>query len=65
MAQRRIVTEGHCYNPAKLEQQDFVAQLLSEADSALLAALPTLDLGPPEVCLFDDMTEFRPLFSLS
>ncbi|MGR3780748.1 MAG: DUF1868 domain-containing protein [Albimonas sp.] len=39
--------------------------MLSEADSALLAALPTLDLGPPEVCLFDDMTEFRPLFSLS
>ena len=39
--------------------------MLSEADSALLAALPALDLGPPEVCLFDDMTEFRPLFSLT
>ncbi|WP_339947592.1 DUF1868 domain-containing protein [uncultured Albimonas sp.] len=39
--------------------------MLSEAESALLGALPTLDLGPPEVCLFDDMTEFRPLFTLS
>ncbi|SFH67923.1 DUF1868 domain-containing protein [Albimonas pacifica] len=39
--------------------------MLSEAESALLAALPTLRLGPPEVCLFDDMTEFRPLFTLS
>ncbi len=39
--------------------------MLAEAEAALLAALPALDLGPPEVCLFDDMTEFRPLFALS
>lgn len=38
---------------------------LAEAEAALLDALPALDLGPPEVCLFDDMTEFRPLFTLA
>lgn len=39
--------------------------VLARAEAALLAALPALDLGPPEVCLFDDMTEFRPLYTLS
>lgn len=38
---------------------------LAAAEAALLSAAPVMELGPPEVCLFDDMTEFRPLFTLS
>ena len=49
-------------SPAEAEAAD---EALAAAETAFLAAAPVFDLGPPEVCLFDDMCEFRPLFTLS
>ncbi|MEE3101578.1 MAG: DUF1868 domain-containing protein [Pseudomonadota bacterium] len=34
---------------------------LDAAEAALLAAMPVVEIGAPEVCVFDDKTEFRPL----
>ena len=37
---------------------------LDAAEAALIAALPVVEIGAPEVCVFDDMTAFRELFRL-
>lgn len=32
---------------------------LAAAGAALIEAAPRVEIGPPEICVFDDMTEFR------
>ncbi|QDZ00697.1 DUF1868 domain-containing protein [Nitratireductor mangrovi] len=44
---------GAAYRPA-----------LAEITRRIVEAAPTLELGPPEFCVFDDMKEFRPLIAL-
>lgn len=38
---------------------------IDEAEAELIKTHPVFELGAPEVCLFDDMEEFRPQFFLS
>lgn len=37
---------------------------LAAAAAALIRAAPRFTIGPPEICVFEDMTEFRPLARL-
>ena len=46
------------------EEAARIDHLIHGAEGALAAALPRIRLGAPEVCLFQDMTAFRPQFTL-
>ena len=46
------------------EEAARIDHLIHGAEGALAAALPRIRLGAPEVCLFTDMTAFRPQFTL-
>lgn len=61
---RTHLTLGYLLDWPNESEAEAIERAIDEADAELSARDIVFEFGPPEACLFDDLTEFRPQFSL-